>query len=804
MNTVTIAKEIESKPFVAEPATAPAERPEIDFAQVRSALADNVWWIVAVTLAVAALVTLYTLRSPMQFQSIGSLYLGDTGGKEQTGEGGMSLRSTDRPAALQAEMEILKSRTLVNKAVLETGLNASVTSDQDKSITVWRWMTSGKDRRVLEPGPTAMKARFATVSSPDLSGKPLQITFQRDGRYQIRDENKRLLGEGELGKQMNGQGVSLRLDAAHANYVPAAGAQYTLTVVNPNQMYEEVIGKFETTVPKGSEDKSANVVSLAYTDSTPAKAEGFLDQLMKNYLAQNLQWKTEEAAATESFVRDQLAGVRNELAQADQRLADFKRRSGVVIMSEEANARIRQLADYETQRTAARLQAYALQQINSVLSRPNAPIEAYLLSQVGDDVLSAMSTNLNKAQEELRKLRADFTDRSPQVRQAQAVVQQQQEAIRGYIANRSKMANMQVADLNRVIDESNSKLKTLPEAELQIASQTRLTEVLGKTYQFLLEKQQEAELAKAATISNNRILDRATAPEQAVRPQLKRNILLGTLLGLFLGVLAALLRSRFASSFQTEEEIRQRFAQVPLLATVPHGELRAVPGKNVTRYDAAIDTDIYSHFAEAYRSLRANLYYTDPNGINRVVLMTSSAPGDGKTTAAFNLANTLAQDGKRVLLVDADLRKPAQPGSAQPAGLSEVLKGERNWRQVRQSFKQSPNGVVDVINAGTLSPNRTQLLSSEKLGELLDEAKQDYDYILIDSAPYPLVSDAMLLAQHADRILSVVRVKNSPRRPTIEHVRRFGNMEKPYGLLINDVRMADVYGYGYKYANKYT
>lgn len=806
MNTVTAPRELESKPVITPSPVAPAERRDIDFAQIGTTLANNAWLILAVTLGVLALAMIVALRSPMQFQSTGSLYLGENNQPIVGRDDEMRLRPVSTPGDWQSQLEILKSRTLIERAIMETGMNTRVSANREHKLTMWHWLTSGKDHSLLQPSGSAIKATMASVSRPDLVGRPLQVTFLSGGAYQVRDDNKRILAEGRLGQPVVGQGFAFKLDAAHPNYMPPAGAQYNLTIYRPADVYHSVMDRLKITLPKASTDKSTAVVNLEYSDNTPAQASSFLNALMTGYLAQNLRWKTEEAAATENFVKEQMNKVRTELAQADQRLADYKRRSGVVMMSQEAQAMTQQLADYETQRTAARLQAYALQQMRAAVNRPNAPIETYLLSQVDDPVLSTMTTNLAKAQADLRKTQQDYTNRSPEVQQAAAVMNQEKSAITAYIDNKSAMANQRLADLDRIIGESNAKMRTLPETELQLASATRNTEVLGKTYTFLLQKQQEAALAKAATISNNRILDTATQPDHQIKPNLPRTALLAILLGLFLGVVAALLKSRFANTIQSEEEIRQRFADVPLLASVPHGELADAPSATGTRYDATIDTDTYSNFAEAFRSLRANLYYADPNNQERVILLTSSAPSDGKTTTASNLAHTLAQDGKRVLLVDADLRKPAElaPGQTKPAaGLSEVLKGEKGWRQVRVTLKQSPNGEVDIVGSGALSPNRMQLLSSDKLGEFLTEAKQEYDYIILDSAPYPLVSDSMLLAQHADQIISLVRVKNSPRRPTIEHIKRFGNMGKPYGLVINDVKMGDAYGYGYKYGQKY-
>jgi tyrosine-protein kinase Etk/Wzc len=217
----------------------------------------------------------------------------------------------------------------------------------------------------------------------------------------------------------------------------------------------------------------------------------------------------------------------------------------------------------------------------------------------------------------------------------------------------------------------------------------------------------------------------------------------------------------------------------------------------------AVATEPASPFAEAFRHLRTNLYCADRSKEDQVVLLTSPSPGDGKTLCTFALASALASDGRRVLVIGADMRRSAAAGAAlpqrstgslqpQPQGLSSVLRRRSHWSDVVRSVPWNRTGATgasafDLIPAGECPPSPAELLSSPQFRALLSDVRQSYEMVLIDSPPFPLVSDALIMAMNVDRVISVMRPHNTHRRPAEEHLQRLAALGARHGVVVNAV-----------------
>lgn len=796
-------------PLVTRLASTPVKQPvpyavppqgELNARRIWIILVHGRWWVLGITGVLILIALALTLNSRMSFKTSGSLYLGDTL-KSDTAFNDRRIQDLVGAPGNEAvgnELEIIKSRELVTQAILKAGINAPVTLEGEKPPRMWQWLLHHRDPRLVSPPLHALRAIDAQATDPALLGKKLQIRFLTQGNYHILDAGNRPVASGRMGKPLSGSGLRLILLPAHPHYTPPAGAKYTLRVTSPDQVYETLMLKFKATVVQSSPTQDLNVIRINLTGPSPYENATFVNQLMQGYLSQHLRWKTEDAAAMESFIDEQLQQVKTSLVKADQQLAAMKRHSGVVLVEGEANAMIRQSSDYEMQRAALQLKLKALDAISNTLRQPGARLEAYLVSQTGDEVLTGMRLSLVKAQEELGKMRTLYTDRAPELQQAKAQVQQQQEAIASYITNQRKLIQGELANLGRLIGGFDAQMKTLPEVEARIISLSRSVEVLSKLYTFLLEKQKETNIAKAAGISKNRILESAIIPPREISPKLPLNLLLGTLVGVILGTIFVFGRRKFANTIQDEAEVREQFAVQPLSAFLPHQD--SPRGKPFREGDIpftpVLEGNPVSSPAEAYRFLGTSLCYTGMANWGQVILVTSSAPQDGKTTITLNLAYALAFEGRRVLVIDAEMRKPSHHqllNLSQEPGLSAVLAGERNWRNVVQPVLR---GQLDAITTGRLSHHPVGLLSSSRLAGFLAEIKEEYDVVLIDSPPFPLVSDAMILARHADRVLTIVRMKHSPKGPLEEHIRWMSANVKHHDLVLNDVAL-DEHAYGY-------
>ncbi|HET6146501.1 MAG TPA: GNVR domain-containing protein [Polyangia bacterium] len=765
-----------------------ARRDLIDPYELWLLLRGNHRVVAAAALGVLAAVVVGTLAAGMQFRARGSLYLGEL----QTGAPAGAQPAPDRwdfaggaSGDVGTEIEILKSQELIKRAVFESGLNVTLAPAGWKPPRYLAWRLARRDPNLIDGAAAHLLATRAAPRDRSIDRRALSVRFVAAGLYEIWDGGESW-GRGSLGQEVDLGGLTITLLAGPAG-APAVGEVYALRVRSADEVADEVGKLVNVTVPKATPaGDPVKVVSVDFLDPSPRAAARFVAALLQAYLDRRQSWKTEEATRAESFVTDQVASMRAALDEAERELADYKKSSNVVALSDEAKGMVDQIGKYEEQRVASRLQVASFAQIQELLKRSNAPIEQFLVGEGDDQVLAGLSNNLAQAQQELRRIEERFTPDAPAAREQQAQVDGQLRVVKNYVVGRYTRAQKQLDSVNQMIAQFEKKLKTVPGAQLDLARLARRTEVLSKMYSFLLERQQQAGVTKASTISRNRILDNPEPPRREDSPAAIFRLLAGALLGLLLGTAFVVLRRLLAPTFESETELRRALGQVPVLATVPASELSvggSPPGSA-------------SPFAEAFRHLRTNLYCADPSRAERVVLVTSPSPNDGKTVCTFALASALASDGRRVLVIAGDMRRTAAgsagvpprgtTGALQLVGLSEILRRRSHWTGVVRSLP-SVCGTVDLIPAGECPPSPAELLSSEEFRALLAEVRASYEMVLIDSPPFPLVSDALIMAMNADRVLTVLRPHNTHRRPVEEHLQRLAALGLPHGVVLNGV-----------------
>lgn len=796
----------------------------IDLGEIWATIRDNRRTIVGCALLVLVLVTSVTLVSRMTFKTTGSLYLGEVQQKTKSGSNSDALDFLSGPQGeLGTEIEILKSETLVTRAILESGLNAPIVRYGSRPPRYYKWRASGRDPHLIDQAvdevtatdtslardvrkPQTFKIRFSSATNYELWSEPHWWTQGKVGELLGRlpfhlSAERELLAKGKLSEPLNVPGlVHLRL-VAGKEARPQPGAEYGMVVRPLDDVLDDVTDSLNVATPKGATPGQAiSVVKIEFIDSSPSVAKNFLERLMRGYLDQRQLWKTEEATAAESFVTNQLHGLQESLDSAEKQLANYKESSGVVVLSDEAKAMIEQLGNFEQQRVAVRLQVSALRDIQRMLkNRDSAPLEAYLLGEAQDTVLTGLGDSLTKAQEELKKAEQQFQSDAPAVREQRAHVEAQLEMVRNYVQTRSARAQEQLASLNGIIAQSENKLRNVPRAELELAQLSRHTEVLSKIYSYLLERQQQAAIVKAATISDNRILDLPKIPYREDSPKLALRALLSSILGLLLGTLFVFGRRRFASTFQSASEVRTRLEGVPIFSVVPkrpNVKLNRANRRRVRALDVLAGA-APSAFTEAFRLLRANIYRSSSRSECKVILITSPNPGDGKTLCTLTLAATLARDNKRVLVIDGDIHKPSHHellGLWQEPGLTSVLSGQNVWRDLVNSVPLS-GGELHAIAAGDSPSGAADCFSSIEATNFFAEVRRCYDFVLVDSPSFPLASDPLLMCMHADRVLTVVRLGNTERALADEHVRRLGSLVS-CAIVLNDAD-STVKQYGY-------
>jgi tyrosine-protein kinase Etk/Wzc len=342
------------------------------------------------------------------------------------------------------------------------------------------------------------------------------------------------------------------------------------------------------------------------------------------------------------------------------------------------------------------------------------------------------------------------------------------------------------------------KMQNLPEEERALARLTRLSTVNANIYTFLLQKHEEARIAKASTISNIDIVDSAIAPSKPIKPKKGMNILIGLLFGCMLGAGLVFFQEYLDDTIKDADEAKRAMG-LPLLAVIPHISSREIRlNGSVPKRDPLItQSEPKSVVAEAFRSLRTNLHFTAINKDKKIILVTSTFPGEGKSIISSNLANIFTQTGARVLLIDCDLRRSSlhtQFGHSKTPGLSELLTGDVTFAEAKHDV-----GItgLDLITAGTTPPNPSELLGSEVMRQVLLSQRENYDYIIIDAPPVLAVTDAPVLTTISDIVILIMEAGRVPIKAA-QHMREILTTmhASVAGIIINDKSgKGESYGY---------
>lgn len=780
----------------------PPERPtqqeaNLDLVDLWAILRRNKWWIIFVGALTFLVVVVLTLRSQMEFASSGRLYLGEISPSTSVRNEALDI-SGDSQSDLSSEMEILRSRSLVKQAILDSGLNIEIRVAGAEPVQFYEWLRSGRDLARLDRAARELVATGSTLREDVREPQTFHVHFVSDAQFEITADGAHL-GRAKLGEELNAGDLRLTLLPGNLHR-PQAGSRYDLVAHPLASLTEAVLKELTVTAPESKTTAPAKVVTLDYTHQSPYAAARFLSRLMECYLEERQTWKVEDATAAEKFITQQLNDLRRSLNEVEERVSNFRSQNRVVALEEEAQALVTQLGDYEQKRVAARLEVASLEHLKNQLNHPHPETEAFMVGEAvnEDSVLEGLAASLAQSKVRLDELSFRFQESAPQVQDQRAQVNSHLASIQSYVNSRLVRARESLNNLNSVVDQYEGKLRSVPIAERRMAQLARESEVYSSTYSYLLQRQQEAAMIKASNVSKNRILDQPQVATRESSPKLPLRLASGPL-GLILGSLIVLIGSLFNGKLQSENDVKRLIGRIPLLARIPRRFRSRMQKARPVLIDANT-AGMNTGFIEAMRTLRANLYYLGPTDGGTVLLFTSPSSGDGKTTCTLALASMLAADGKKVLLVDADLHKPTHHKlllnsdgqlphpDADKDEASEH--GSHGWARGAQPISGS-FGTFHSLRANDNSP--AEILSGAGMESFLSQMRAAYDYILFDSAAYPLVSDALILAGHADLCVSVLRLNKTKRQHATDHLRGLARSLVPQAVIVNDAGSLESY-----------
>ncbi len=548
---------------------------------------------------------------------------------------------------------------------------------------------------------------------------------------------------------------------------------------------------------KVSTIKGTDILEVSFQDPSKELSRDVVEKIMEVYIRDDQTNQRREAKAAREFVAQELPKIEGEVRQAENDLRLFKEQYNVVDLPTESVKAVETITTLNKEITSASAQLAAetsrLEGLKALFGGKDAQatIQSGLVSE---------SPGLQKSLKELQEIEAKlaiektrFSDNDPSIlnlkekRQALVEVLQkrfkqslvgdkqfqgklvelQPSGIQGNLISEFAKSEAQRTSLQKqisalvyVVDAYKKRMNALPKLEQQQNALGRKLETTRTNYKALLSKLQEIEIAENQTLGNSRIQTHAELPQEALSPKKGQNIAIGGFLGLFLGALTAFLLDGADKRIKTSEEARNMLPGYPILGQIPVFEkARQLPklGKSAREPGQLVLTGMTTGIeGESFRMLQTNLQFLNADDSLKVVVVSSSQAGEGKSTVAANLALAVAELGKKVLLVDADMRKPSQHTiwrQGNYEGLSNVLSGQCD--QKAATTEVQPN--LFLLTAGVVPPNPVVLIDSVQMSTLIAQWSQEYGLVIIDAPPLTVAADAAILGTQAGGMVFVLR-----------------------------------------------
>lgn len=568
--------------------------------------------------------------------------------------------------------------------------------------------------------------------------------------------------------------------------------------------------------------KETQLVLIKVRDTDPERAQVLSNAIADAYIEKLKSDRLESTDGAVKYLSERLESLREELESSEDKLHQFKKDKNVLSLAveERQNNVAADFAKYSSALSDTRAKRVELEARLRALEAldKSDPLKVHAAALAASPAMTTLRETYRQRLAERDALSVKYGENHPEMKRLLAELQnlrseltQEIEAQIGSVKLELREVQSRETGFKKLSDDANTAGLELNSLEKDFAQLNREKDTKEKYYRLLLDRTDETSLTKAIRISPVQIIDRALVPEFAVSPRLSVNLALGLLLGVLLGVALAFLAAQLDRSVKSVEDVEN--IGLPVLGVLPrapnensprrvgYGGPRAPSNAPVENLDLVVHTHPMSAIAESCRSIRTNLTFMSPDKPMRAFVVTSAFPQEGKTTVAVSLAIALAQSGKRVLLIDTDLRKPRIHKAfdlPRGGGVSSVLVGEAKLDDVVQ---QTLVPGLWVLPCGPIPPNPSELLHTARFSALVEETLSKFDRVLFDSPPVTVVTDAAVIAPQVHGTIIVARAQKTARDALRSVLRQLGDVAAHVaGGVLNDLDPTHgEYGYGKTY-----
>ncbi|MCH8533784.1 MAG: polysaccharide biosynthesis tyrosine autokinase [Flavobacteriaceae bacterium] len=737
---------------------------------------------------------LYLRSTPPVYQTTSKIkVLKDEGAIDMSGFQGSSPLIDMTKVNLENESEILKSRRLTSNVIKNLGLQTSVyLKGNIRTVELW------KDEIPFE-------IIWENKDLDKLTTNQYEINFSSTEKFSIEDTETSFKKEYSLGELITHEEAKFRVlikDGVETN------KYLNKTFFFAHKPLELLITSITSKINVENIGQRSEILNIFLNGQNKQKNEDIINNLIYQFNFDGIEDNKKLARKTEKFVVERLKFLNQELDTVESSLVDFKTESGLITVETSAQ-------ELFGKNTAAEAMFFEVSQQLLLVEDFQREIDEMddfelLPANIGisDNGVNQFTTDYNKLIMERAELLVSSTDESIQIREINKQLNQVKQNIIRTLASFKRQLELRLEKIEKRESSTKGRINLLPSQEKEINEIARQQLVKQRLYVFLLQKREEATLSAAVASDIIKVVDFAYTNPNPVSPKPKIIMLGSILLGLIIPFGIVYIKFLLDTKVYTKEDIKLGIGEIPIVGEIPFEK---------EYQNKVLSSSDHSALAESFRILKTNLkflgktYHFEEKNKSKVIFITSTMKGEGKTFTSVNLASILATNNKKVVLIGSDLRNPQIHNFL---GLNKATRGlsyflYENDAKVSDITIKGENikTKFDVILSGEIPPNPSELLSNGRFEVLIEQLKEQYDYILVDSAPTILVTDSLLIAENADFSLYMIRSGHTDTQ-LLEHIREIYKKKKlkNMGIVFNGLKdngaYAYNYGYGYGYNEK--
>ncbi len=778
------------------------EKSSFDFATIYTALILNWKWFVLSLIICMGAAHIYLRYATPIYQSAAKLLIKDDEGSGSSFKGSNSIMSAtnlgiiSNSNGIDNEMEILKSRTLAQQTVYDLKLYVN-------------YRHEGKLKDHVLYGDQEVNIDMDLEHLKKLNA-PMNLKITREGRnyhvtgsYYVPIDNNSFKPEAvNIDKTFSalpatiGTRVGVVRFTQNGNYMLRDGESLKATMIAPEIAAGKYVGNLNVT----ESSKTTTIVDLVLNDEIPQRAIDYLKQLAIVYNRQANEDKNEIAVRTEQFINQRLEKINAELGSTEGQLENYKKRNNMVELKTNATQAVANADQYAQKLSEANTQVALLDELTKYMNEPSNRHQP-IPSNVGLSDASATSliNEYNKIALQRNQLLHSASENSPTVTPLTAQLDDLNSSIKRAMTQARAGLKIQRNSIAAQAGKYEGQINNTPEQERMLTQIGRQQEVKSGLYLMLLQKREENSISLAATADKGKLIDTPVFAGK-VTPKNSIIMLIALILGLAIPAGILFLLEFFRYKIEGHNDV-EKLTNLPIIADVAIASERAK-----TKADIVIHENKNNLMEEIFRSLRTNLQFLLKQH-DKVIMFTSTTSGEGKTFIASNVAISFALLGKKVILVGLDVRKPRLAELFEiddhHHGITNLLvKDEVNWNDVKEQIIPSGiNDKLDILMAGPVPPNPGELVTRESLDQTMEQLKEHYDYILIDTAPVGLVTDTLALGRISNATVYVCRADFTQKASfglinSLSMEKKLPNMS----IVLNGVDLSKKkYGYYYGY-----